>query len=170
MLSEAVNFTNELSHILTKDEQTPMIHLYRAEVGRLSVYKQRMDTPIHWLITSSIFIWTLCAHEKINVIFSVIFTFFITFMFHVMDIYRYIAYSNIRCRCNLMEKGMYTYILDESNQNGLMNWKRKLIDTWNEDTNCIDVKKAFLLRLRNVFIYMYAFQIFLFILIYIFSH
>lgn len=166
-LEKFSNYDNiELSNFLTKDEVTPMIHLYRAEAGRVAVYKQRIDTTVHWLITCSLFIWTLCMQGHISFVFSYVSSVVTTFIFHVIDVRRYMTYDLLKYRCNLMERGMYTSILIENNREEFQeiiekNWKQKLIKSWFQKFN-MDTKTAFVLRFRNIFIYMYLLQFLLF--------
>ena len=37
---------------------TAVVHLYRAEVGRMTAYRQRLDTTTNWAITSSTLVAT----------------------------------------------------------------------------------------------------------------
>ena len=65
-----------------------------------------------------------------------------------------------------MERGMYTSILIENNKEEFQdiiekNWKQKLIKSWFQKFN-MDTKTAFMLRFRNIFIYMYLLQFLLF--------
>jgi len=161
------------SPVLSKDEQTPFIHLYRAEVGRLAVYKQRLDTTIHWTLTINLFLWTMIfdmSYDKQyisnKIILLKILSYFTTFLFHLIDSRRYISYDEIKQRCVLMEKGMYACILNE--EECYKNWKEELLNTWIEPKkNKLNIYKSMKIRLRNIFIYIYISQSILFIMNYI---
>src|SRR5260370_36419137 len=43
---------------LDSGQLTALIHFYRAEVGRLTTYRQRLDTTTNWSITSSALVTT----------------------------------------------------------------------------------------------------------------
>src|SRR4051812_47064524 len=43
---------------LSAGAQQAVIHLYRAEVGRMVAYRQRLDTTTNWAITSSALVTT----------------------------------------------------------------------------------------------------------------
>jgi len=167
-LSDNIEYSPQLS----KDEQTPFIHLYRAEVGRLAVYKQRLDTTIHWTFTINLFIWSLIFEFNDNknikkIILLKSLSYFTILLFHLFDARRYISYDEIKKRCVLMEKGMYACILNENEC--YKDWKKDLIQTWvNPNNSRICIYKSMKIRLRNIFIYIYLSQTIFFIINYLY--
>ena len=175
-----------LSPQLSKDEQTPFIHLYRAEVGRLAVYKQRLDTTIHWTFTINLFIWSMIFQNynnsdnsdnsddkyksymnKIYILKSL--SYFITIILHLIDARRYISYDEIKNRCVLMEKGMYACILNENEC--YKEWKQELLNTWIKPNDCkLSLMKSMKIRLRNIFGFIYISQTIFFVIHYLSIH
>lgn len=152
----------ELSNTLSNFEVTPMIHYYRAEIGKLAVFKQRIDNTVNWTITCNLFFWSLYIQGKISIYITFAFTLLVTLVFHFIDIRRYIAYEILKYRCSLMEQGMYTEILSEGS--GIKNWKNNLIKSWFQSTH-ISKQDAFLIRLRNLYAYIYFTHISLLIIL-----
>ncbi len=148
---------------LTKDEQTPMVHYYRAEIGRLVVYKQRMDTTVYWLLSFSLFIWSANIQGWFTLTLTLYLSLGITFFLQLMDINRYKSYHKIKFRCRIMEEGMYTCIFDA--ERCQKNWKELLVQSWTSSRYDISSFKSFLLRFRNIFIYFYICNILFFILL-----
>lgn len=138
---------------LSKDEQTPMVHYYRAEIGRLVVYKQRMDTTIFWLLSFSLFLWSSCIQGWFSANITLYMLIVITFFLQLMDINRYKSYYKIKYRCKIMEDGMYTCIFDQAACRE--NWKKLLVQSWTTNVHELSNIKSFALRFRNVFVYFY---------------
>lgn len=170
-LNEVNSIITQYDPKLNKEEQTPFIHLYRAEIGRLVVYKQRLDTTIHWTFTINLFIWTLIFEfndkkniKKIILLKSI--SYLTIILFHLIDARRYISYDEVKRRCVLMEKGMYACILNENEC--YKDWKKDLAQTWlNPQLIKLSLIKSMTIRLRNIFIYIYITQTILFILNYL---
>lgn len=144
---------------LSNSEQTPFVHLYRAEIQRLVVYKQRLDTTINWTISIHMFLWSIYLSNIDFVDIYEIITMIVSSQIVIMifDVNRYVNYYDSRYRCKLMEDGMYSVILDENV--GVHNWKTLLLDTWvGYDTNYKKIRpskwKLLFLRFRNVYIYL----------------
>lgn len=166
-LNEYSSIINTLPQ-LSKDEQTPFIHLYRAEIGRLVVYKQRLDTTINWTLTINLFIWSIIfsngVMNSIPIYYNYFLSNFIIFIFHCIDARRYINYDEVKRRCNLMEVGMYACIINESDC--YKDWKKDLCRTWTHSNEVrISFKNSMIRRCRNIFIYIYLLQI-VYIIIY----
>ncbi len=152
---------NKFDPILSKDEQTPMIHYYRAEIGRLCIYKQRLDSTVNWTITCSLFILNMIFQKLIHYKLGAVLSFLILLLFHLIDVRRYINYDDVKLRCDYLEKGMYAYIIEPNdnptNKHKNANWKEELLNSWINPSRMIFFK-AFCMRFRNAFGYLYAFH------------
>ena len=155
-----INLKPKFDPILSKDEQTPMIHYYRAEIGRLCIYKQRLDSTVNWTITCSLFILNMIFQKLINYKLGIILSLAILLLFHLVDVRRYTNYDDVKMRCDYLEKGMYSYIIESSDnrENKNINWKDDLLKSWIQP-NRMTFFRAFYMRFRNVFVYLYAFHL-----------
>jgi uncharacterized membrane protein len=151
---------------LSNSEQTPFVHLYRAEIQRLVVYKQRLDTTSQWAINIQLFIWSLYLTNIEDIdIFRILFIILISqFVIMILDINRYLNYVDIKYRCNLMESGMYATMLDENKS--LQNWKNLLLHTYVEKDKYLEYRpskwKVLFIRFRNVYGYIFMINMILF--------
>jgi len=145
-----------LNPVLSKDEQTPFVHYYRAEIGRLCIYKQRLDSTVNWTVTSCIFILSMSVQKIIPHNISIMLSILTLLLFQIIDVRRYINYDDIKMRCNYMEKGMYACILSPELCD--KEWKNKLLNSWVKP-NRMSFVKALYVRFRNVFVFLYVFHI-----------
>jgi len=151
---------------LSNSEQTPFVHLYRAEIQRLVVYKQRLDTTAQWTINIQMFIWSvyLANLEHIDILKIIFLVLVSQFIIMILDINRYLNYLDIKYRCNLMESGMYATMLDENLS--LQNWKNLLLNTYVQKEKYLKDRpnklKVMYIRFRNVYGYILLINIILF--------
>ena len=146
----------KLSPLLSSSEQTPFIHLYRAEINRVTIFKQRLDSIVTWTITSCLFILSMIFQNIVPFNTGIMLSSLTLLLFQLVDVRRYINYDEINNRCRLMESGMYACMLDP--ERGDVEWKNKLLNSWLIPRK-LSFYKAFIKRFRNIFIYLYVFHI-----------
>ena len=81
-----------------------LIHLYRAEVGRLTAYRTRLDTTTNWAISSSALVSTLAfgAAEMSHA--ALLFLLFLNYFFLHLEARRFRHYETSRYRAHLFEQ------------------------------------------------------------------
>ena len=70
-----------------------MIHLYRAEVGRMVTYRQRLDTTTNWAITSSALVTTFSLGNATIPHAAFLFLMFVNAFFLVVEARRFRVYE-----------------------------------------------------------------------------
>jgi uncharacterized membrane protein len=90
-----------------------LIHLYRAEVGRMTAYRQRLDTTTNWGITSSALVTTFALGNNQISHAAFLFLMFINFFFLVVEARRFRVYEAARFRVLLLEHYFYPEVLGE---------------------------------------------------------
>src|SRR5438105_12524069 len=103
-----------------------LVHLYRAEVGRMTSYRQRLDTTTNWAITSSALVTTFSLGNATIPHEAFLFLMFVNVFFLVVEARRFRVYEAARYRVLLMERYAYPEILGES---GARNWRPALIES-----------------------------------------
>ena len=81
-----------------------LIHLYRAEMGRLTTYRVRLDTTTSWAITSSALITTFALGNPQIPHLAFLFLMFVNFFFLHLEARRFRAYEASRHRVHLLER------------------------------------------------------------------
>jgi uncharacterized membrane protein len=103
-----------------------LVHLYRAEVGRMTAYRQRLDTTTNWAITSSALVTTFALGNNTIPHAAFLFLMFIDVFFLVVEARRFRVYEAARFRVLLLERYFYPVVLGETI---VADWRRHLIDS-----------------------------------------
>ncbi|HEV7666240.1 MAG TPA: DUF2270 domain-containing protein [Chloroflexota bacterium] len=118
---------------LTKASRPPLdpgqlnalIHLYRAEVGRMTTYRQRLDTTTNWSITSSALVTTFSLGNPLIPHEAFLFLMLINIFFLMVEARRFKVYEAARYRVLLLEHYFYPEVLGEGSPR---DWRRALIE------------------------------------------
>jgi uncharacterized membrane protein len=102
-----------------------LVHLYRAEVGRMTAYRQRLDTSTNWAITSSALVTTFSLGNAAIPHAAFLFLMFMNAFFLVVEARRFRVYEAARYRVLLMERYCYPELLGEGSARP---WKPALIE------------------------------------------
>src|SRR5436190_23980236 len=110
---------------LTAGALSALVHLYRAEVGRMTAYRQRLDTITNWAITSSALVTTFSLGNPTIPHAAFLFLMFVNGFFLIVEARRFRVYEAARYRVLLMERYVYPEVLGEG---GTRDWKPALIE------------------------------------------
>src|SRR5438477_5310438 len=75
-----------------------IVHLYRAEVGRMTAYRQRLDTTTNWAITSSALVTTFSLGNPTIPHAAFLFLMFVNGFFLIVEARRFRVYEAARYR------------------------------------------------------------------------
>ena len=105
---------------------TAMSHFYRGEIGRMMVWRQRLDTTTTWAITTTGTIFTVAfSFEKVpHLIFF--FNLAIVMMMLWIEARRYRFYDAFRARVRMLEAHFFTPVILREQPKLKGNW-RKLV-------------------------------------------
>jgi uncharacterized membrane protein len=104
---------------------TAVVHLYRAEVGRMTSYRQRLDTTTNWSITSSALVTTFSLGNPTIPHAAFLFLMFINVFFLIVEARRFRVYEAARYRVLLLERYFYPEVLGDSSPR---DWRPALIE------------------------------------------
>lgn len=106
-----------------KDDTTPLIHLYRGELGRMTMYRVRLDTTTNWAVgtTAAVISFVLGTHEAPHYVLGL--ALLLDFAFLHLEARRYQRFAVIRRRVDLMERGFYC---EQLGQEAIPNWRETL--------------------------------------------
>jgi uncharacterized membrane protein len=131
-----------------------LIHLYRAEVGRMTTYRRRLDTTTNWAVTSTAIVASFAFDRPEHSHASFLFLMFINYFFLHLEARRFRAYEASRYRVRLIERYFYREVLGHEVSPGwtehlftaLRNFYAPATDHWN----------ALGWRLRAGYLWIYA--------------
>jgi len=110
---------------LSAGQLNALIHLYRAEVGRMTTYRQRLDTTTNWSITSSALVTTFSLGNATIPHEAFLFLMVINVFFLAVEARRFTVYEAARYRVLLLEHYFYPEVLGEGTPR---DWRRALIE------------------------------------------
>src|SRR5690348_689082 len=96
---------------LSSTTLTALVHLYRAEVGRMTAYRQRLDTTTNWAITSSALVTTFSLGNATIPHEAFLFLMFVNGFFLYTEARRFRVYEATRYRVLLMEHYFYPEVM-----------------------------------------------------------
>ncbi len=132
---------------------TGLIHLYRAEVGRLTAYRARLDTTTNWAITTSALIATFAFNnEEISHI-VLLFAMLLDYFFLFVEARRFRAYETARYRVQLLERFFYPELLGEPVD---PDWPRHLVEALRSPGLTVNRLGAIGWRLRRTYLAIHA--------------
>ncbi len=132
---------------------TGLIHLYRAEVGRMTAYRARLDTTTSWAVSSSALVSTFAfgPAEASHAVFLLLM--FVNYFFLQLEARRFRAYEAARYRVLLLEQGFYSNLLGDTDD---QTWVAKLLDTMHHPTPTVSAWGSIAWRLRRTYVWIYA--------------
>jgi uncharacterized membrane protein len=110
---------------LSANTVTALVHLYRAEVGRMTSYRQRLDTTTNWAITSSALVTTFSLGNPAIPHAAFLFLMFVNAFFLVVEARRFRVCEAARYRVLLMERYVYPELIGEG---APRDWRPALIE------------------------------------------
>src|ERR1051326_2065679 len=105
---------------------TALVHLYRAEVGRMTAYRQRLDTTTNWAITSSALVTTFSLGNASIPHAAFLFLMFVNGFFLTVEARRFRVYEAARFRVLLLERYFYPDVLGEGSGR---DWRTALMES-----------------------------------------
>lgn len=106
-----------------KDVPTALIHLYRGELGRMTMYRGRLDTTTNWAVGTSAALTTFALGQERVHHFLFPLVIFLDLLFLWMEARRFRFYELIRMRVRLLETGFYAAVLGKAERAG---WEEAL--------------------------------------------
>lgn len=130
----------------------PIAHLYRAEVGRLTAYRVRMDTTTNWAVSTmaALVAFSLGSATMPHYFFA--FILFLQLIFCAMEARRYSYYILVRHRCRLLERGLFMRILVRDLP--AAQWREPLRLSYTVDAEILPFWTSFVVRLNRNYMFM----------------
>ncbi|MFC4245482.1 DUF2270 domain-containing protein [Natribaculum luteum] len=149
----------EVGSGLLEEEMGPsssLAHLYRGEVHRMQVWRERLDQTTNWavIVMSAILTWAFSSRNNPHYIILLGTTALVAFLF--IEARRYRGYDLWRGRVRTFQKNVFAYGLDASD--GLVDpeWRRKLGQDYRRPVIKISVEESIAHRLRRIYLFLFT--------------
>ncbi len=136
------------------NEVNALVHLYRAEVARMTAYRARLDITTNWAITTSALVTTFALSSGDRTHAVLLFLMFLDYFFLHLEARRFSAYEGSRRRVRLLERYFYPEVLGELVD---PRWVTRLAAVLRDPAfPTVPLIPAISWRLRRVYLWIYA--------------
>lgn len=134
-----------------KDVPTALIHLYRGELGRMAVYRMRLDTTTNWAVGTSAALTTFTLGQERAPHFVFLLVVFLDLIFLYMEARRFRFYELVRRRVRLLELGFYATVLGKPPREG---WEDALWESLRAPRSPLSRLQAAAVRLQRHYLWL----------------
>lgn len=139
---------------LSTNEVNALIHLYRAEMGRMTAYRARLDTTTNWAITTTALVATFVYGAGEHTHAAILFLMAINYFFLHLEARRFSAYEGSRRRVRLLETHFYPEVLGDRPD---LLWVSYLVRVLRNPTYpTVPLLTSMSWRLRRVYLWIYG--------------
>lgn len=131
-------------------------HLYRGEITRMNLWRERLDQTTYWaiVIMSAIVTWTFSSQDNPHYILLLGLAAVAAFM--AIEARRFRGYDIWRGRVRLLQRNLFAYGLDPSKGLSDPDWRAELSDDYRTPTIKISTEEAIAHRLRRVYLLLFS--------------
>ncbi|GAA0280954.1 MULTISPECIES: DUF2270 domain-containing protein [Halobacteriaceae] len=129
-----------------------MAHLYRGEIHRMKLWRERLDRTTNWavIVMAAIITWAFSSPNNPHYILLIGVATLSVFL--VIEARRYRGYEIWRTRVRILQENVWAYGLDPSAGVVDPDWRAKLSEDYRTPTIKISAEEAIAHRLRRVYL------------------
>ncbi|MFC6591859.1 DUF2270 domain-containing protein [Deinococcus lacus] len=130
-----------------------LIHLFRAEVGKMTAYRQRLDMTTNWAVVTTAGLSSFALGSPENTHATFLFAMFMNFYFLRLEARRFRSYEIAHHRVRIMERFFYPAMLGDHVDAG---WHQFLLAELAKPRSPISMEEALGWRLKRNYLWIYA--------------
>ena len=130
-----------------------LIHLYRAEVGKLTAYRQRLDMTTNWSVVTSAGLASFALGSRDNSHATFLFAMFMNYFFLHLEARRFRIFEISHHRVRIMERFFFPSVLSEPVD---PNWSQLLLAELARPRSPMTRTDSMGWRLRRNYLWVYA--------------
>ena len=145
--------TDAVDPMPTGDYNAVMVHFYRGELGRIMIWRQRLDVTTNWAImgTSAMITFGLSRPENTHLIFM--FANFLILLLLNIEARRYRFYDAFRARVRMLEAHFIMPVVMQTDKMLQGDWRKVMAEDLLMPTFKISRTMALLRRFRRNYLY-----------------
>ena len=128
-----------------------LAHLYRGEVHRMKLWRERLDKTSNWAITVMAATLTFAFSSRSNPHYIVLLTIVTVSIFLLIEARRFRAYDIWRSRVRMFQQNVFAYALDPKTGVEDDHWREKLSRDYRLPKMKVSLEEALAHRLRRVY-------------------
>ncbi|MFB6218803.1 MAG: DUF2270 domain-containing protein [Halobacteriaceae archaeon] len=133
-----------------------MAHLYRGEVHRMKLWRERLDRTTNWAVVVMATILTWAFSSEGNPHYTILIGMAAVTLFLFIEARRYRGYDMWRTRVRLLQENVFAYALDPDREVPDTEWREKLSRDYLMPRMKITTEEAVAHRLRRVYLPMFG--------------
>jgi uncharacterized membrane protein len=133
-----------------------MAHLYRGEIHRMKLWRERLDRTSNWAVTLMAAILTYAFASANRPHYVVLVGVVMVTIFLVIEARRYRGYDMWRSRVRVLQRNVFAYSLDPSQGIEDPDWRARLSRDYREPRTKISYEEAIAHRLRRVYLPLFS--------------
>ncbi|GGM12238.1 DUF2270 domain-containing protein [Deinococcus aerophilus] len=137
----------------TTNTANALIHLYRAEVGKMTAYRQRLDMTTNWSVVTSAGLASFALGDPGNSHATFLFAMFMNYFFLRLEARRFRTYEIAHHRVRIMERFFYPAMLGDHVDPG---WHQLLLAELGKPRSPMTRNDALGWRLGRNYLWIYA--------------
>lgn len=141
----------ELSY--STNQANALIHLYRAEVGKMTAYRQRLDMTTNWSVVTTAGLASFALGDLNNSHATFLFAMFLNYFFLRLEARRFRTYEIAHHRVRIMERFFYPAMLGDKVDAG---WHQLLLAELSKPRSPMSRADAMGWRLNRNYLWIYA--------------
>ena len=130
-----------------------LIHLYRAEVGKMTAYRQRLDMTTNWSVVTTAGLASFALGDVNNSHATFLFAMFMNYFFLRLEARRFRTYEIAHHRVRIMERFFYPAMLGDRVDPG---WHQLLLAELSKPRSPMSRADALGWRLNRNYLWIYA--------------
>ncbi len=129
-----------------------MAHLYRGEIHRMKLWRERLDRTSNWAVTLIAAILTYAFSSASRPHYVILVGVVMVSIFLVIEARRYRGYDMWRSRVRMLQRNVFAYSLDPSQGIEDPDWRPRLSRDYREPRVKVSYEEAIAHRLRRVYL------------------
>lgn len=129
-----------------------MAHLYRGEIHRMKLWRERLDRTTYWAVTLIAAILTYAFSAATRPHYLILVGVVMVTVFLVIEARRYRGYDMWRSRVRMLQRNVFAYSLDPSQGIEDPDWRQRLSRDYREPYVKISYEEAIAHRLQRVYL------------------
>nr|WP_254538835.1 DUF2270 domain-containing protein [Halomarina sp. BCD28] len=129
-----------------------MAHLYRGEIHRMKLWRERLDRTSNWAVTLIAAILTYAFSGGDRPHYIILVGVVMVTVFLVIEARRYRGYDMWRSRVRILQRNVFAYSLDPSQGIEDPDWRPRLSRDYREPRAKVSYEEAIAHRLRRVYL------------------
>lgn len=138
------------------DPGSPLAHLYRGEIHRMKLWRERLDRTTYWAVTVMAAILTWAFSSGNNPHYVILVGYLMLGVFLLIEARRFRGYDIWRSRVRTLQENVFALALWPEEELEAGEWRKRLAEDYRSPEPKISTEEAVAHRLRRVYLLLFG--------------